>query len=100
MVKLSHIALLFSVTLASCNSGKSKKDFTGTDTTSAVRTIVAPPPPEVLPDDGQVGVRKGAVFIFKNRGFELFSGGGGNGRQYASVINMYSRLKIPGGQNL
>jgi hypothetical protein len=96
MVKLSHIAFIVSVTLASCNSGKSKNDFTGKDTASVVLTIVPPPPPEVLPDDGQVGVRKGAVFIFKNRGFELFSGGGGNGRQYASVINMYSRLKIPG----
>jgi hypothetical protein len=98
MARLSHIALIFSITLGSCNSGKSKKDVAGTDTASAIRTIVPPPPPipEVLPDDGQVGVRKGAVFIFKNRGFELFSGGGGNGRQYAAVINMYSRLGIPG----
>jgi hypothetical protein len=97
MVKLSHIALTFSIALVACNSGKNKKDVTGTDTASNVTTIKPETPvPEVLPDDGQVGVRKGAVFIFKNRGFELFSGGGGNGRQYASVINMYSRLKIPG----
>lgn len=50
----------------------------------------------ILPDDGQVGIKKGAVFIFKNRGFEIFSGGGSMGKAYADVINMYSRLKIPG----
>ena len=97
MVKHYHIALIASIALVACSSGNNKNDDSGADTTSAVRTIVTPPPiPEVLPDDGQVGVKKGAVFIFKNRGFELFSGGGGNGRQYASVINMYSRLKLPG----
>ena len=97
MVKLTHIILIFSIGIASCNSGKGKKDFTGTDTASHVSTIIPPPPPlEVLPDDGQVGVRKGAVFIFKNRGFEMFSGGEAMGKQYAGVINMYSRLKIPG----
>ena len=53
-------------------------------------------PQRVLPDDGQVGMRKGAVFIFKNRGFELFSGGEAMGRQYAQVINSYNRLQIPG----
>ncbi len=97
MVKLSHIALIVSISLVACNSGAKKKDIAGYRHSSHVNTIKPEPPiPEVLPDDGQVGVRKGAVFIFKNRGFELFSGGGGNGRQYASVINMYSRLKIPG----
>lgn len=98
MAKLTHIVLIFSVALAACNSGKSKKDFTGTDTASVVRTKIPQPPPipDVLPDDGQIGVRKGAVFIFKNRGFELFSGGEAMGKQYAGVINMYSRLKIPG----
>ncbi|MEO7984142.1 MAG: DHHW family protein [Bacteroidota bacterium] len=96
MIKFSYIALIVSVGLASCNSGKNKKNVTGTDTATAVTTIVPPPPPEVLPDDGQVGVRKGAVFIFKNRGFELFSGGEAMGKQYAAVINMYNRLKIPG----
>ena len=97
MVKLGHIALIVCISLLACNSGAKKKDIAVADTSSHVNTIKSEPPiPEVLPDDGQVGVRKGAVFIFKNRGFELFSGGGGNGRQYASVINMYSRLKIPG----
>ncbi|MEI2739122.1 MAG: DHHW family protein [Chitinophagaceae bacterium] len=95
MVKHSHIVLIVSITLAACNSGKNKKSFTGTDTSSSVRTVV-PPPPEILPDDGQVGVKKGPVFVFKNRGFELFSGGAGMGKKYAGVINMYSRLKIPG----
>lgn len=97
MIKLIHIALLFSVALAACNSATKKKDVAGTDTASHVSTIKPPPPlPEILPDDGQVGVRKGAVFIFKNRGFEMFSGGEAMGKQYAGVINMYSRLKIPG----
>ncbi|MBK9570525.1 MAG: hypothetical protein IPO53_11865 [Chitinophagaceae bacterium] len=97
MVNLSHIFLFVSIVLTACNSGAKKKNITGTDTTSQVSIIKPEPPiPEILPDDGQVGVRKRAVFIFKNRGFELFSGGGGNGRQYASVVNMYSRLRIPG----
>lgn len=98
MVRHSHIVLFFFISLSACNSGKNKKQPAGTDTASTVQKIILPPSPipEVLPDDGQVGVKKGAVFIFKNRGFELFSGGGGNGRQYASVINTYNRLKIPG----
>jgi hypothetical protein len=52
--------------------------------------------PRILPDDSDVGVKKGAVFIYKNRGFELFSGGASMGKAYASVINQYNRLKIPG----
>jgi hypothetical protein len=52
--------------------------------------------PEVLPDDGIEGQRKGAVFIYKNRGFEMFSGGASMGKQYANVINMYNRLHLPG----
>jgi hypothetical protein len=50
----------------------------------------------VLPDDGIEGQRKGAVFIYKNRGFEMFSGGASMGKQYANVINMYNRLHLPG----
>lgn len=84
------------VSLAACNnSAKNKQD--GSDTAS--KTIIkkdTPVPPRILPDDGQVGVRKGAVFIYKNRGFELFSGGGGIGKRYAETINSYNRLKIPG----
>ena len=95
MVKPGYIVLIVSIILAACNSGKNKKKVTGTDTASAIRTITPAPPPEILPDDGQIGVKKGPVFVFKNRGFELFSGGAGMGKKYAGVINMYSRLKIP-----
>ena len=95
MVKCNPIALVTLITLATFVSCKSKKTKTGEVAVPVIRPIEAPIP-EVLPDDGQVGVRKGAVFIFKNRGFELFSGGQSMGKQYAEVINMYNRLKIPG----
>lgn len=95
MVKINLIALVTLITITSFISCKSKKTKTAEVTVPAIRPIEALIP-EVLPDDGQVGVRKGAVFIFKNRGFELFSGGQSMGKQYAEVINMYNRLKIPG----
>ena len=95
MGKITHIALAAMIALVSCRSGKKKVNETNRDTVAVVQKT-EPPLPEVLPDDGQVGIRKGAVFIFKNRGFELFSGGQAMGKQYAEVINMYNRLKIPG----
>jgi hypothetical protein len=94
MRKLNYIVLFAFVALASCKSGNNKTKNAEKDTITVHQTET--PIPEVLPDDGQVGVRKGAVFIFKNRGFELFSGGQSMGKEYANVINMYDRLKIPG----
>lgn len=85
--------LIFFIAFASCKSRKTEVKSASKDT---VVVKAEPPIPEVLPDDGQVGVRKGAVFIFKNRGFEMFSGGSSMGKQYAEVINSYSRLHIPG----
>lgn len=81
---------------ASCNSSGKKKD--GAADSARIKTVAADEsvPERILPDDGQVGERKGAVFIFKNRGFELFSGGASMGKQYANVINSYNRLKLPG----
>lgn len=48
-----------------------------------------------LPDDGATGEVKKRVFVFKNRAFEMFGGGTGIGKSYASVINSYNRLGIP-----
>jgi len=93
--KITHIVLATMIVLVSCRSGKKEINNTDRDTAVVIHKTELPLP-EVLPDDGQSGVRKGAVFIFKNRGFELFSGGQSMGKQYAEVINMYNRLKIPG----
>jgi len=83
------------VVLCSCkNSSKKEKTDIAPDSSQAAPKEVIPP--EVLPDDSVIGTRKGAVFIYKNRGFEMFSGGASMGKAYADVINMYSRLKIPG----
>lgn len=88
------LAVLFFA--ASCNSSGKKKEG-GADTAQRKPVVAEEIVPErILPDDGQVGVRKGAVFIFKNRGFELFSGGASMGKQYANVINSFNRLKLPG----
>lgn len=85
------------VVVTSCNNSSKKGKESSIDTVAKlVVKKEAPVPERVLPDDGQVGVKKGAVFIFKNRGFELFSGGASMGKAYAEVINQYSRLKIPG----
>jgi hypothetical protein len=90
-----YLTILFGLLLTSCKNSTSKVKSVNTDT---IQAPIKKEPlwPEVLPDDGQVGVRKGAVFIFKNRGFELFSGGASMGKQYAQVINSFNRLKIPG----
>jgi DHHW protein len=89
------VAVLF---FASCNnSGKGSNKVIVTDSTAEVKkkdSVVAES--RILPDDGLVGVKKGAVFIFKNRGFEVFSGGASMGKKYAETINIYSRLKVPG----
>jgi hypothetical protein len=76
------------IALAACNNSAKKAKENHSDTTSNVvpqkDTVVS----RILPDDGQVGIKRGAVFIFKNRGFELFSGGAGMGKKYAEVINI------------
>ena len=95
MVKLCHFALIALITLVSCHHGKKKISNISKDTLNAA-PIPEIPLPEILRDDGETGVKKGAVFIFKNRGFELFSGSPQMGKKYANVINMYNRLKIPG----
>ncbi len=86
------------VFLASCNnSGKgSSRDITKDSTAEIKKKDSVVIESRILPDDGQVGVKRGAVFIFKNRGFEVFSGGATMGKKYAETINMYSRLKVPG----
>jgi len=89
-------AAIIMLLLASCNNS-------GSNTTVTIDSTGAEPKKEaviaesrILPDDGQVGVKKGAVFIFKNRGFEIFSGGASMGKKYAETINKFSRLNIPG----
>lgn len=87
--------------LASCNHSIKSKAVTRVDSTIAADSILKKDtvdiiPERILPDDGELGVKRGAVFIFKKRGFELFSGGASMGKAYADVINSYSRLKIPG----
>lgn len=93
---LLYSAILLS--LASCNnSGKGSNKVTIKDSVAEIKkkdSVVTES--RILPDDGQVGVKKGAVFIFKNRGFEVFSGGAAMGKKYAETINMYNRLKVPG----
>ncbi len=95
-MKLTYLFLASWIFLVSCNNSVKKTKENTSDTTSNIvpkkDTIVS----RILPDDGQVGIKKGPVFVFKNRGFELFSGGQAMGKKYAAVINMYSRLKIPG----
>lgn len=96
-MKLHPFLLACLVMLAACNnSSKNSKENKEDTATAKVAPKEDPIPPRILPDDGQVGVKKGAVFIFKNRGFEIFSGGASMGKAYADVINLYSRLNIPG----
>jgi len=96
-MKLQYIFFSAIITLAACNNTarKNKDNVVDTTNTAVLKKDSLAIPDRILPDDGQVGARKGPVFIFKNRGFELFSGGASMGKQYADVINMYSRLKIP-----
>ncbi len=95
-MKVRYLVLVSMLALASCNNAAKKVKESPSDTTSIIvpknDTVVN----RILPDDGQVGIKRGGVFLFKNRGFELFSGGAAMGKKYADVINMYSRLKIPG----
>jgi hypothetical protein len=97
-MKNTPILLAGVLLLAACNNASSGKKDKPADSLSGTvvkkDTVVAES--RILPDDGQTGIKKGAVFLFKNRGFELFSGGPAMGKKYAEVINMYSRLKIPG----
>ncbi|HQU56799.1 MAG TPA: DHHW family protein [Chitinophagaceae bacterium] len=67
-----------------------------TDSTEIAKPQEAPLPPRFLPDDSLVGVKRGGVFVYRNRGFEMFSGGQAMGQKYADVMNMYYRLHIPG----
>lgn len=94
-MRLYPIVLAGLTAMASCNnSSNNKKEREDSVSVPVVKKDIVPE--RILPDDGQVGVKRGAVFIYKNRGFELFSGGASMGKLYAETINKYSRLKIPG----
>lgn len=96
-MKIQFLLLSGIISLASCNNSGKDKPNVGNDSTAHKKdSVVAVVESRILPDDSDVGVRKGAVFIYKNRGFELFSGGESMGKAYANVINMYNRLHIPG----
>ncbi len=62
----------------------------------AADTSVETTIPSILPDMGEKGEVKKQLFVFKNRGFEMFGGGPQMGKSYANVINEYNRLRIPG----
>jgi hypothetical protein len=94
-MKSYYFVLVSLITLSACNnSAKPKENPSDSTSKTAPKkdTVIS----RILPDDGEVGTRRGGVFLYKNRGFELFSGSTGMGKKYADVINMYSRLKIPG----
>ncbi len=97
-MRFYYFALVGMTVLAACNNSAKKAKKNLSDTTSNIvskkDTLAAES--RILPDYGQVGTKRGGVFLFKNRGFELFSGSPAMGKKYADVINMYSRLKIPG----
>ncbi|MBL0154706.1 MAG: hypothetical protein IPP93_14955 [Chitinophagaceae bacterium] len=95
-MKLLSIVLAGALALAACNGSGKKGKVNVPDSLATVKKDTPVVLNRILPDDSDVGVWKGAVFIYKNRGFELFSGGPAMGKKYAEVINMYSRLKIPG----
>jgi hypothetical protein len=95
-MKIHYFILASIIVLTSCKSSAKKAKENSSDTTSNIVPKKDTIASRILPDDGQVGIRRGAVFIFKNRGFELFSGGAAMGKKYAETINMYSRLQIPG----
>ncbi|MEG2203934.1 MAG: DHHW family protein, partial [Oscillospiraceae bacterium] len=48
-----------------------------------------PQPPE---DDGEVGVRNGAIFVYKGKGYQIFGGSDAMGAAYAQAINAYQRV--------
>jgi hypothetical protein len=94
-MRLYPIVLAGMVILSSCkNSSGNKKGNEDSASGPVIKKDIVPE--RILPDDGVVGVKKGAVFIYKNRGFELFSGGASMGKEYAETINGYNRLKLPG----
>jgi len=97
-MKSNYFFLLPVIALASCNSSGKKKD--GADVQDTTQTVVKKDiellPDRIMKDDSDVGVKKRAVFIYKKRGFEMFSGSPAMGKKYAEVINAYNRLKIPG----
>ena len=95
-MKLLSIVLAGALALAACNGSGKKGKENVPDSLATVKKDTPVVLNRILPDDSDVGVWKGAVFLYKNRGFELFSGGSTMGKKYAEVINMYSRLKIPG----
>lgn len=96
-MKLQPLIAAGLLLLFSCNNKSGPgKDKTGKDTILAPQKDTVLVENRILPDDGQTGIKRGAVFIFKNRGFELFSGGEAMGKKYAEVLNMYNRLKLPG----
>ncbi|GHU79928.1 hypothetical protein FACS1894191_3890 [Clostridia bacterium] len=45
--------------------------------------------PRVVEDDGALGERSGAVFVYKNKAMEMFGGSKEMGRVYAQTINSY-----------
>jgi DHHW protein len=94
-MKFRYFFLVSMVALVSCNNSAKKAKENPSDTTVSKKDIPVIES-RILPDDGQVGTKHGGVFLYKNRGFELFSGSLAMGKKYAEVINMYSRLKIPG----
>lgn len=91
-----YLIAVVCICFAACKSSSNKSKENKIDTTLSIKKETVTLVPRILPDDGQTGVKKGAVFIYKNRGFELFSGGGSMGKKYAETINAYSRLQIPG----
>ncbi|MFM2339208.1 MAG: hypothetical protein RL115_2401 [Bacteroidota bacterium] len=96
-MKPYHLLLLCTIiAFAACKSADKNKTALADSSTIKQNANATVAIPRILPDDGQVGVKKGAVFIFKNRGFEVFSGGGGIGKRYAETINSYNRLQLPG----
>ncbi len=97
-MKFTYLLSAFALMLLSCKNTGAGHGHPVADSTPVViiHADTVYTEPEILPDDGQTGVKRGGVFLFKNRGFELFSGGAAMGKAYANVINMYSRLNIPG----
>ncbi|MGB3006886.1 MAG: DHHW family protein [Chitinophagaceae bacterium] len=98
MIIIRFFTLVVIVCCFSCNNTSNQKTGDIADSSAIKKTDTIPPPEEsrILPDDGQTGVKKRAVFVFKNRGFELFSGSPAMGKKYAETINLFLGLQIPG----
>ncbi|MBC7873430.1 MAG: hypothetical protein H7Y01_05510 [Ferruginibacter sp.] len=69
-------------------------DTEANEKTDTIKNEIATGGP--LPDDGATGEVKKRLFVFKNRAFEMFGGGPEMGKSYATVINAYNHLGIPG----